>query len=785
MTTAQTMASKRWPNRLEGILFRHRPLVILVFALASLGLALSATQLSIDAGFEKHLPTGHPFMQVFMKHQSEFGGANRLLVTVRARSGTIYSAPFLETLKSVTDAVFFLPGVNKASVRSLFTPNVRFVEVVRGGFAGGNVVPSDYRGSEGDVQQVQSNVHKAGIIGRLVANDHSAAMVSAELVETDPRTGQRLDYIQVAHLLEEQLRARYSGPETEIHVIGFAKMVGDIADHAGNVLLFFVIAFALSLVPVYFFTRSVLYTGLLMLCSIVAVVWTLGLLALLGFDIDPISILVPFLVLAIGISHGVQISGAAGTAIRNGANATEAARSAFRRLILPGTVALASDCAGFLTMLIIDVEIIRDLAVTMSVGVAAILMTNLFLLPVLISYSRPGPGYRQRLQFASQSGAPLWNRLSRLATWPHAAWALLLALIVFAFGVQEARNYAIGDVHEGVPELRPESRYNRDSAIITRLFSVGVDILTIIVETHPDACVDFTVLDRIDDFATRMTQVPGVQSSLSLPGIAGKINAGYNEGHPKWRTLPRSTATLVQSTGPIETGSGLLNTDCSVMPVLIFTTDHRAETIDRVVGAVNAYAQTHNTDGLRFRLATGNLGVMAATNDLVREAEFEMLVWIYCVVLALCLLAFRSLRATLCVVLPLALVSTLTFALMALLEIGLKVSTLPVAALGVGIGVDYGIYIFTDLKRRLDTGAELVEAFQGTLAVTGNAVLVTGMTLALGVITWIFSGLQFQADMGLLLAFMFLANMSGAVLLAPALAWLFFAVPAQASRKGA
>ncbi len=768
----------RWVDRLEGALFGNRPLVLIAFALVSLGLALSATRLEIDAGFEKHLPSTHPFMQVFTEHQAEFGGANRLLVAVRARSGDIYTATFLETLRDVTDAVFFLPGVNKASVRSLFTPNVRFAEVVRGGFSGGNVVPPDYQGTDQDVRQVRTHVFKAGIVGRLVANDHSAAIVTAELVETDPRTGERLDYIETARLLETELRARYSSPEVDIHIIGFAKMVGEVAEHAGNALMFFAIAFALSLVPVYFFTRSAWYTGLLMLCSTVAVVWTLGFLSLFGFGIDPMSILVPFLVLAIGISHGVQVTGAAGTAVRSGAGSTGAARVAFRRLAIPGAVALASDCAGFLTMQIIDVQIIRDLATTMSIGVAAILFTNLMLLPVLMSYARHDDEYGRRLQAAIQASAPVCGRLSRLAAWPASAIMLVLALAAFGIGIQGAQNYAVGDVHEGVPELRSDSRYNRDSAAITRLFAVGVDVLTVIVETRPDACVDFTVLDRIDDFAARMAQIHGVQSTLSLPAVARKINAGFNEGHPKWQTLPRTTASLVQSTGPVETGSGLLNADCSVMPVLIFTTDHRAETIDRIVAAVTAYAKTHDSDTLSFRLATGNLGVMAATNDLVRDSELEMLIWIYAAVIALCLLAFRSIRATLCVVLPLALVSTLTFALMTLLEIGLKVSTLPVAALGVGIGVDYGIYIFSDMKRRLDGGAELVVAFRETLAVTGTAVLVTGMTLALGVITWIFSALKFQADMGLLLAFMFLANMAGAVLLAPALAWLFYTVPA-------
>ena len=766
-------------HRIEDLVFRHRPLIIAVFALASLALSVSATRLEINAGFDKHLPGSHPFMNVFSKYQDEFGGANRLLIAVRARTGDIFSAPFLSRLREVTDAVFFLPGVNKASVRSLFTPNVRFIEVVRGGFTGGTIVPHNYRGSDEDLKRVRANVLKAGLVGRLVANDLSAAMVTAELVEVDPHTGERLDYMEVAHLLEERVRAPHTSPDTEIHIIGFAKLAGDLADGEGNVLAFFLIALVLSSIPVYLFTQSGQYTGLLFLCSLMAVVWTLGLLSLFGFAIDPMSILVPFLVLAIGLSHGVQVAGATGAAICTGATRLEAARAASRRLAIPGTVALASDGAGFLTMLIIDVPLIRDLALTMSIGVGTILFTNLLLLPVLMSYIRHGSAYGERLRISAQTRAPLWDRLSRPASWPMSGVTLLLALGVLGAGLYYARDHAIGDVHQGVPELRPESRYNRDSAAITRLFAVGVDVFTVIAETQPDACIDFALLDRIDDFATRIAQLPGVRSTLSLPEVARRINAGFNEGHPKWRILPRNTTTLVQTTGQIETGSGLLNADCSVMPILIFTADHRAETIDRVVAVATAYADRYNDETIRFRLAAGNLGVMAATNDLVRNAEFEMLLWIYCAVSVLCLLAFRSIRGTLCVVLPLALVSTLTFALMALLDIGLKISTMPVAALGVGIGVDYGIYLFSDVKRRFDAGTSLAGAFRQTLETTGNAIMFIGLTLALGVSTWIFSDLQYQADMGLLLAFMFLANMAGAVLLVPALAWLFHRESAQ------
>jgi hypothetical protein len=276
-------------------------------------------------------------------------------------------------------------------------------------------------------------------------------------------------------------------------------------------------------------------------------------------------------------------------------------------------------------------------------------------------------------------------------------------------------------------------------------------------------------MDRIDEFHWRISNIDGVRSAISLPMAARILAAAWSEGSPKWRELPRNSEILAQSLSSIETSTGLLNSDASVLPVLIFTEDHKAETINRVTSAVEKYGAELSSEKVHFRLATGNVGVMAATNQVVAAAQMEMLVTIYLVVIALGLLAFRSVRATLCVILPLILVSILCYALMVIFDIGLKVSTLPVAALGVGIGVDYGIYITTQLMRSRRAGADLEKAYLISLKRTGNAVLVTGLTLALGVATWIYSDLKLQADMGLLLCFMFAGNMIGALVLLPAL----------------
>lgn len=759
---------------LETLVFARRPWVLVLFAALTVFLGYRCSLLQIDAGFDKLLPLDHPYMKTYVEYREAFGGANRILIAVRAREGDIFTPEYFETLKEVTDAVFFLPGINRSTVQSLFTPNVRFIEIVEGGFTGGNVVPADFQATPDGLEIVRENVLKAGIVGRLVANDFSAAMITAQLVETDPATGERLDHLAVADELEKGIRDRFTNDQIDIHILGFAKVMGDIAAGASGVVLFFLVALVVTAILVYLFTVSMRLTLLPLFCSIIAVVWSLGLLQVLGFGIDPMSLLVPFLVFAIGVSHGVQMVNAYGSEVWSGTEGESAARAAFRALLVPGWIALVSDTIGFLTLLLIRIRIIQELAITASLGVLVIVLTNLILLPILLSYVRLGDRYRKRIRRSAGQKEPVWRFLTKFTAPSVARPTVLIAVALGLIGLWAGRGIAIGDTQAGVPELRPDSRYNLDTAEVTKSFSIGLDILSVIVETVPDGCIEYDVMNAIDDFEWRMAQVPGVQSTLSLAKIAKVVNSGWNEGHPAWRILPRNPTSLSQAVSPVETSSGLLDSDCSTMPVMLFLEDHRAETIERIVSVAEEWAKENDSDRHTFRLATGNVGVMAATNQVVEAAQFKMLLYIYAAVVLLCLITFRSIRASICIIVPLSLTSMLCYGLMTWLGIGLKTTTLPVTALGVGIGVDYGIYIFSRMKGALDQGRSLSKAYRQTLRVAGNAVLVTGLTLAIGVSTWIASDLQFQADMGVLLTFMFLANMLGAILLLPALATLLY-----------
>ena len=764
-------------DRIERLLFARRRLVLAAFVLATLAMGWLATGLRVDAGFTKLVPVEHEYMRTFLEYREEFGGADRVVIAVMARDGDMFTPEFFAALREVTDATFFLPGVDRAQVFSILTPNVRYIEVVEDGIAAGNVLPVDFEPTEAGFARVRENILKAGIVGRLVANDFSGAIVAAKLQEFHPNTGERLDYIDVAHELERIRREAGADSNVDIHVdlhvIGFAKMVGDIAAGAVRVMMFFGIAFLITALFVYAYTRSIRLTLPPLACSLIAVVWQLGGLTALGFGVDPMSILVPFLVFAIGVSHGVQMVSSVRAEVAGGASGLDAARASFRRLLLPGTVALASDSVGFITISFIEVQVIKEIAVTASLGVAAIILTNLALLPVLLSYFEPDEEQRRAARARDHRLRPMWSRIAGVARRGPAAAVIAVSLVLLAAGAHFAPQVRVGDEHRGVPELRADSVYNLDSAVITDRFEIGVDVLSVIAETEKDGCIDFEIMSTLDDFEWRMRNVEGVQSVLGLAGVARNINASWNEGSLKWRTLPRNHYSLVQAVSPVPTSSGLLNLDCSVMPVSIYTTDHKAETIERVIDAVKAFDAANRNERVAFRLASGNVGVMAATNEEVEASQFPILAYVYGAVIVLCLLSFRSVSATVCIIVPLAVVSLLAYALMALLQIGLKVSTLPVVALGVGIGVDYGIYIYGRLRTHLDEGLDFAAAYERTLATTGAGVVLTGLTLAAGVATWIVAPLKFQADMGTVLTFMFLVNMVGAVVLLPALgAWL-------------
>lgn len=769
---------------LERLVFNHRRAFLLLCLLITLALGWMSPKVQVNASFEKMIPTGHPYIQNFLEHRKDLRGmGNTLRVVVENTRGEVFDERFLEALRQINDELFLMPGVDRAWMKSLWTPAVRWIEVTEEGFSGGPVMPDGYNGSAASLERLRLNANRANLVGNLIANDLRSTAVQLPLLERDAQ-GVRINYWALSRNLD-QLRDRFEqGKATDgqpwgvkIHIIGFAKVVGDLLDGLVQVTMYFAIAILIAAVLLLIYTHCLRSTALVLACSLIAVVWQIGLLALFGLELDPYSMLVPFLVFAIGVSHGAQKMNGIMQDIARGTHRVVAARYTFRRLFLAGVTALIADAVGFAVLVLIPIPVIRELAITASIGVAVLVFTNLLLLPVLLSHFGVSSKAAQRAliqeqqQLAGHRG--LWLVLDNFAAkrrWAGAA--VVTALLMGVGGYLTSTHLQMGDLDPGAPELRPASRYNLDNAYVTRNYALSSDVFAVIVKTPPEGCLKYQTLDVVDQLAWSLQQLPQVRTTLALPDVVRQITAGSFEGNPKWLTISRNQDVLNYAAQQASVNTpDMFNTECSVMPLVAFLTDHKAETLSAVLGVVESFIAEHPGDPTQIQLlpAAGNAGIEAATNIVVREAWIKMLFYVYAAVIALCLITFRSWRATIVAVLPLVLTSILCEALMVWLGIGVKVATLPVIALGVGIGVDYALYLLSVQLAGQRRGMGLTQAYGEAVLFTGKVVALVGVTLAAGVITWAFSPIKFQADMGILLTFMFLWNMIGALILIPAL----------------
>lgn len=779
---------KRTDRAVAGIadkLISYRRFLAILFVAITVGLGWSASQVRLDPGFLKLIPVEHPYMETMMDYMDTFSGANRVLVSLNWQGeGDIYNKEFMNALQHATNDVFFIPGVDRTTVKSLFTPDTIYIRVTEDGFRGAPVVPKEYSATEAQLQQVQDNVGHSGQVGILVSDDHESALIKANLLPYDRSKGreaeQQVNYWQVFQELQN-IRDKYESQNIEVNVIGFSMLLGFVIKGLLGVFGFFALAFAITVVLLYLYTRSLKITVTALGVALLPVLWLIGVLPLMGYGIDPMSILVPFLIFAIGVSHAVQMTSAWQLEMVNGADAKSAARASFTKLFVPGAVALLTEALGFGVIMFINIPIVQELGITAMLGVLLMIITNKMILPIILSHmslSEKALAHSQK-----ESGSRLWDKFTVFAEPRNALFVFVGAAVVMGFATWQSRDLVIGDTDAGTPELHPDSRYNIDSRAIMNQYDIGVDVLGVIVEA-PDfeggSCLQYPVINLVDRFELYMRGVAGVQSVKSVAGIGKRIVSAFNEGHPAWRALPRESSALTTASKAFNPKLGFVTSQCRAIQVMIFTENHKGSTLDHVVGEIKSFKADNDVEGVNMRLANGNMGVMAATNEAVESAEARMLLCLFGALIIFCLAAFRSWMALLCVMVPLVGVTVMGNALMAMLDIGLKVATLPVIALGVGVGVDYGIYLFERIQHYMhEPGIDFREAFRRSMHDRGSPIVFTAATMAVGVATWIMSALKYQADMGLLLAFLFLVNMVGAIVLLPALGAWFYRGPSR------
>ena len=879
-------------QKIENWFFKFRLPVLAAFVLITIVMAYFAVQIRMDAGFAKQLPNSHSFVKTYYEYQDDLSGTNSITVALRTTEGDIFTKEYLSNLFNLNNTIRYLPGVNQGSMQSLWTPNIRVMRVTEEGFESSEVIPGTVipeNLTPEIIENIKERILTGGHVGSIVANDFTSSLIKVELTEYNPKTGEKLDYLKLGQEIET-IREQYEIGEYRVEITGFAKMISDIANEAYNVVIFFGLAFFLTVLAVYWYSRSWTLTFLPLICSLTSLIWQFGMLKILGFGLDPLAILVPFLVFAIGVSHGIQQVNQITKEVIEGETAEYAARASFSRLLVPGSMALVTDLVGFGTLILLPIGMIQELGITASIGVAFKIVTNLIMLPLAASYARYNESFATRAQSAISYRQNLMGFFGKLARPREAVITLSVSAVLFIGAVYLASERHVGDLHAGAPELRPEARFNQDINEITKRYNVTTDVLVVITEASftggVNPCRSTYVMDAQNNLHWYLENIPGVSKVISLSSIAKRALSGYAEGNLKWSYLPRNEQALGFATSVVDPSTGLINEQCSIMPIYVFTEDHKATTLNAVISSIEEYNEkfrelddtitfktliakpaegtdvipavdslggeetniedllninnpkiftddeftdfgyengfnTRNimlgpglinyyrdidsfddnvnymvedikqseisfkeffnnnpefesiifeSDEIKNRLASGSVGIQYATNEVIEKGELPMMIIVYIVIFILVFVTYLDWRATICCTVPLTFATMLGYAFMDLAQIGLKVSTLPVMVLAVGVGVDYAFYIYNRTQTRLKEGMNITEAFEHTFANTGAAVVFTAITLAIGVSTWSFSALKFQADMGSLLTFMFLINMVCAMTTLPALA---------------
>jgi predicted RND superfamily exporter protein len=761
---------KRIVPALEGLFFTWRKTTLGIILCFTAVMAFYALQLRMEAGFEKQMPIGHEYIQTFQKYRGQLFGANRLTIVVKAKHGDIWNTKGLTRLYDVTQAVIYLPFADRLGVQSLWTPNTFVNSISEDGFRATPVIESKVtpdRLNAEIIRTIRDSTRTGGYIGTLVSRDQTSAMITAELNEVDA-DGRKLDYVSYNAGLEK-LRSKFEDADFDIQIIGFAKQIGDIADGARAVLEFFAVALLLTAAAVFWYCRSVRFTVLPIFCSLTSLVWQFGTLSLLHYGLDPLAVLVPFLVFAIGVSHGVQQINFIVREIAHGRSTFEAGKNSFSQLLVPGTLALVTAFVSFITLLAIPIPMVRELAITASIGVGYKIITNLIMLPVAASFFSFSRDFAARAMLERERRSGWLRGLARLAEPRNATIVLSVTGVIFMLAVWESRDRVIGTLQPGAPELRADSRFNRDALAVSESYDVGLDWLTVVFEAPANSYTDVAFAKFEDDFVWEIGSLPDVVSVSSFTGQLRTYNEGYNESNPKMATVPIDATNLAGLATQISFIRGFVNSDGSMSAVHFYLADHKAVTINRLISAIKTYRELHTYPGVTIRLAAGNAGVLAAINEELERAELPMMLYVYAAIIALVLVAYRDWRATLACCLPLMVATFIGYWFMKELQIGLTVATLPVMVLAVGIGVDYAFYIYNRTEFHLAAGIGVVKAVEFAIMEVGMATIFTAITLAVGVATWALSPLKFQADMGKLLAFMFMINLVAAMTALPAL----------------
>ena len=787
-------------ERIARVVMRHR-IAALVFVLLATGVfATQIPKVPVVSILTDLFPSRHEFVEAYVEYQDVFGGANAVLIDIEVQEGDIFKPAVLEKIRAMTKELELLPGINNYQVLSLAQRKVKNITVdAAAGFQAQPLMWPEIPQTPEEVERLRDLVHSGRVHGTLVSSDDKAALILAGFYQD------QLNPTEVYERLHE-LAKKIEDDNTSVHMIGRPIMLGFIAKHSSQLTWLFVLT-VLAMITILAINFRDL-TGVLVptLTAVLSSVWGLGLLGFLGYNFDPIVLVVPFIISARALSHSVQLIERYHEEWRVHRDTRLAAERTLAGLWEPGFVGIMADVLAMLVVWLTYIPLMQKLAIMASFWGFSIVFSDLVFNPVLLSFLPPPTKVRERSD--SDRFSRIMGAIGRFTIGPH-KWTILAgAGVLFVAGFLAARTVVIGDVYPGTPMLWPSSEYNQDTDAIGRKFG-NTDILNVFVQGDAwNAIKSPDVLNKMWFLQREMASMPEVGGTSSIADYIPPLIRAMHGGDPRWELIPtdgrESGFFLEMIYSASEPGdlSRFVTPDSRHANISIYLKDHRGETLRKVVERLRSFVAENPIKrstktiseiaqhvvtcvqsrmeqcptiepGARFRLAGGYAGLLAAINEVVMQKELMVTLLAFLAVFLICAFSYRSVLAGLFFMIPLVVSNYLTYALMGLRGIGLDVNTLPIVALGVGLGVDYGLYVVSRIMEEYKAILDLGKAIEVAMATAGKAVVLTAATMVAGVFFWSFSFLRFQADMGLLLVFWMSMSMVGSLLLLPNLIYIF------------
>ncbi len=770
------MAGKRLSERIANFCIAHRRVIVAAIGAATLLLLVFALKQDVRTDFADLMPRRHAYVGVHQQFKESFGGTNVVSIMIRARRGDIFQPRVLEKIQNVTRELRQVSGVSQFQIISLASSKLKQVHASTSGIESRPLMWPDVPGDEQGIARLREAVLTNPLVyGSYVSFDLKSALVTADFID------HLMDYQKVFDEIMA-IAARHEDGDVELSVVGEPILQGWVRQHLPRTALIFVLTLAaMGVILFVLFMRSARGTVLPLMNAVITGIWGLGLARLLGLNFDPLAIVIAFLITARVTSHCVQAVTRFDEMIAGGAESSvAAARASLAELWRPGLLGVITDAGGILVVALAPIPLLQKTALIGAIWVLCIAVTGVILTPLLLSWLPARGGIDARhsgfnrlldrsLMFYARLSAGAGSRVI-----VGAAFAVLLACGLFAFRI------TVGDASPGTPLLWPDSPYNRAMTEINKNF-LGTDRMFVVVSgAQEGALKEPVVLQQTARFQRYMELQPEIGGSVSLADLIPSVNRVLNEGNPRFLDLGADASQNGELLYMYIAGADPDDldrfTDSAYAhgSVTLFFRNHTGETIRTAVARARRFIEENDLGAVKIQLAGGLVGVLAAVNEVIFAGQVESLALALLVVLASCGLTYRSGIAGLCFLAPILLSNVVTFAFMVAMGIGLNISSLPVAALGIGLGVDYAIYVVDSIRENYARLGDLDAATAVAYRTAGRGVAVTALPMIVCISLWyVYSPMRFQAEMAILIALWMGVSAVSALLVMPALIHVF------------